>query len=204
MGKGAMLLRTSYGDRTSPILRGAWVLDKLMGTPPAPPPPGVNTDISTPEGQKPKTLRARLEKHRANQSCNQCHGVIDPIGLALDNFDAIGRWRDFDTVAQEDIDPATTLATGVKIRGVDELRGQLLARPDLFVLSLTRKLMIYAIGRELDPQDMPQLRGVIRDAKPQDYRFSSLVMGIVNSTAFRQQALPPVAPVQTTVAAAKP
>lgn len=205
MGKGAVLLRTSYGDRTSPILRGAWVLDKLMGTPPAPPPPGVNTDISTPEGQKPKTLRARLEKHRANQSCNQCHGVIDPIGLALDNFDAIGRWRDFDTVAQENIDPATTLASGVKIKGVDELRAQLLARPELFVLSLTRKLMIYAIGRELDPQDMPQLRGIIRGAQAEDYRFSALVTGIVNSSAFRMQALPQAAPpVQTQVAAAKP
>jgi hypothetical protein len=205
MGKGGVLLRTSYGDRTSPILRGAWVLDKLMGTPPAPPPPGVNTDISTPEGQKPKTLRARLEKHRANQSCNQCHGVIDPIGLALDNFDAIGRWRDFDTVAQENIDPATTLASGVKIKGVDELRAQLLRRPELFVLSLTRKLMIYGIGRELDPQDIPQLRAIIRNAQSQDYRFSALVLGVVNSTAFRMQALPQAAPpVQTKVAAAKP
>ncbi len=188
LGKGAVLLRTSYGDRTSPILRGAWVLDKLMGTPPAPPPPGVNTDISTPEGQKPKTLRARLEIHRKTQSCNQCHGVIDPIGLSLDSFDAIGRWRDFDTVAQEAIDPATILATGTAINGVDGLRQELLGRPEMFVLSLTRKLMIYATGRELDPQDIPQLRAVIRDAQPQDYRFSALVLGIVNSNAFRLQA----------------
>ena len=165
----------------------------------------MNTDISTPAGQKPKTLRARLEKHRANQSCNQCHGVIDPIGLSLDNFDAIGRWRDFDVVAQEDIDPNTTLASGVKIKGVDELRGELLRRPELFVLSLTRKLMTYAIGRELDPTDMPQLRAIIRNAQPQDYRFSALVLGIVNSTAFRMQALPQAAPpVQSKVAAAKP
>ena len=96
LGKGAVLLRTSYGDRTSPVLRGAWVMDKLMGTPPTPPPPDVDTDLSTPKGEKPKTLRARLEQHRSKPSCNQCHGVIDPIGLALANYDAIGRWRDID------------------------------------------------------------------------------------------------------------
>ena len=96
LGKGAVLLRTSYGDRTSPVLRGAWVLDKLMGTPPTPPPPDVDTDLSQPKGEPPKTLRARLEQHRSKPGCNQCHGVIDPIGLALENFDAIGRWRDVD------------------------------------------------------------------------------------------------------------
>jgi hypothetical protein len=190
LGKGAMLLRTSYGDRTSPILRGAWVLDKLMGTPPAPPPPGVNTDISTPAGQKPKTLRARLEKHRANQACNQCHGVIDPIGLSLDSFDAIGRWRDFDTVAQENIDPDTILANGVRASGVDGLRTEIMRQPEKFVLSMTRKLAVYAIGRELDPQDLPQVRRIIRDAKSQDYRFESLVQGIVASPAFRLQGRP--------------
>ena len=190
LGKGAMLLRTSYGDRTSPILRGAWVLDKLMGTPPAPPPPGVNTYISTPAGQKPKTLRARLEKHRANQSCNQCHGVIDPIGLALDSFDAIGRWRDFDVVAQENIDPDTVLANGTKASGVNGLREEIMRRPEKFVLSMTRKLAIYAIGRELDPQDLPTVRTVIRNAQTQDYSFASLVQGIVASPAFRLQARP--------------
>jgi mono/diheme cytochrome c family protein len=204
LGKGAMLLRTSYGDRTSPILRGAWVLDKLMGTPPAPPPPGVNTDISTPVGQKPKTLRARLEKHRANQSCRQCHGVIDPIGLSLDSFDAIGRWRDFDTVAQENIDPDTVLANGVRANGVNGLREEIMRQPEKFVLSMTRKLAIYAIGRELDPQDMPTVRGIIRTAKAQDYTFASLVQGIVASPAFRLQARPKEdVPVQTKVAAAQ-
>ncbi|MEN9704717.1 MAG: hypothetical protein RLZZ393_596, partial [Pseudomonadota bacterium] len=204
LGKGAMLLRTSYGDRTSPILRGAWVLDKLMGTPPAPPPPGVNTDISTKEGEKPKTLRARLEKHRANQACNQCHGVIDPIGLSLDSFDAIGRWRDFDVVARENIDPDTVLANGVRASGVDGLRAEILRLPEKFVLSMTRKLAVYAVGRELDPQDLPQVRSIIRTAKAEDYRFASLVQGIVASPAFRLQgrakedALP-----QSTVAATR-
>ncbi|MFM1886293.1 MAG: hypothetical protein RL026_1450 [Pseudomonadota bacterium] len=187
LGKGAMLLRTSYGDRTSPILRGAWVLDKLMGTPPAPPPPGVNTDLSTPVGQKPKTLRARLEVHRKTQACNQCHGVIDPIGLALDSFDAIGRWRSIDTVAQEVIDADTVLANGVAVKGVDGLRAEILSQPDKFALALGRKLMVYALGRELDPADMPTLRGILRSAQPEGYRLSSLVLGIVNSPAFLQQ-----------------
>lgn len=191
LGKGAMLLRTSYGDRTSPILRGAWVLDKLMGTPPAPPPPGVNTDISTPAGQKPKTLRARLEIHRKSQACNQCHGVIDPIGLALDNFDAIGRWRDVDAVAQERIDSRTVLASGLPIQGVEGLRAELLAKPDRFALALGRKLMVYALGRELEPADLPTLRGLLREAAREDYRLSALVLGIVNSPAFLRQDGPP-------------
>ena len=112
LGKGAMLLRTSYGNRTSPVLRGAWVMGKLMGTPPTPPPPDVDTDLSKPKGEAPKTLRARLESHRSKPGCRQCHGVIDPIGLALENFDAIGRWRDVDTEAKAPIDASTVLPTG--------------------------------------------------------------------------------------------
>ena len=114
LGKGAVLLRTSYGDRTSPVLRGAWVLDKLMGTPPTPPPPNVETDLSTPAGEKPKTVRARLELHRKDATCNGCHGVIDPYGLALENFSVTGQWRDFDREAGEPIDAATTLPGGTR------------------------------------------------------------------------------------------
>ena len=109
LGKGAVLLRTSYGDRTSPVLRGAWVLDKLMGTPPTPPPPDVETDLATPPGEQPKTLRARLEQHRANPTCKACHGVIDPYGLALENFTVTGQWRDFDGEADAPIDARTEL-----------------------------------------------------------------------------------------------
>ena len=112
LGKGAMLLRTSYGNRTSPVLRGAWVMGKLMGTPPTPPPPDVDTDLSHPKGETPKTLRARLESHRAKPGCRQCHDVIDPIGLALENFDAIGRWRDSDEEAKAPIDAKTVLPNG--------------------------------------------------------------------------------------------
>ena len=122
LGKGAALLRTSYGDRTSPVLRGAWVLDKLMGTPPTPPPPNVETDLTTPAGERPKTIRARLEQHRADQICNACHGVIDPYGLALENFTVTGQWREFDDAAGEPIDAATVLPGGVAIKGPVELK----------------------------------------------------------------------------------
>jgi mono/diheme cytochrome c family protein len=187
LGKGAMLLRTSYGDRTSPVLRGAWVMDKLMGTPPTPPPPDVETDLSQVKGEVPKTLRARLESHRSKPGCNQCHGVIDPIGLAMENFDAIGRWRDIDTEAKAPIDAKTVLPNGQRVDGPSELRRAIFGGRDLFVRSLTEKLMMYAVGRELEHFDLPQVRGVVRRAAAQDYRLSAIVMGIVSSEAFRMQ-----------------
>jgi mono/diheme cytochrome c family protein len=190
LGKGAVLLRTSYGDRTSPVLRGAWVLEKLMGTPPAPPPPNVVTDLSTPEGERPKTIRARLEQHRVDQSCNGCHGVIDPYGLALENFTATGQWRAIDAAADAPIDASTALPGGAAVDGPVELRRALLARSDQFVQALTEKLMMYALGRELEYHDMPQVRAVVDAAAKEDYRLSAIVTGIVNSDAFRMQALP--------------
>ena len=190
LGKGAVLLRTSYGDRTSPVLRGAWVLDKLMGTPPTPPPPNVETDLSNPPGEKPKTVRARLEQHREDPNCKACHGVIDPYGLALETFSATGEWREFDRVAEEQIDAATVLPGGEAINGPIELRQALLRRPDQFVQALTVKLMMYALGRELEYFDMPQVRAIVSAAEDDDYRFAGVVAGIVNSDAFRMQALP--------------
>jgi hypothetical protein len=190
LGKGAVLLRTSYGDRTSPVLRGAWVLEKLMGTPPAPPPPNVETDLSTPEGERPTTVRARLEQHRVDQSCNGCHGVIDPYGLALENFTVLGQWREIDREADAPIDASAVLPGGVAVSGPVELRRALLRRPDQFVQALTQKLMMYALGRELEYHDMPQVRAVVRAAARQNYRLSAIVAGIVNSDAFRTQALP--------------
>jgi hypothetical protein len=188
MGKGAVLLRTSYGDRTSPVLRGAWVMGKLMGTPPTPPPPDVDTDLSTPKGELPKTVRARLERHRTKPGCNQCHGVIDPIGLALENFDAIGRWRDADQEAHAPIDASTVLPNGRAVNGPAQLREALFGGRDLFVRAFTEKLMMYALGRELKSFDMPQVRTVVRRAAAQDYRLSAIVSGIVSSDAFRMQA----------------
>lgn len=188
LGKGAMLLRTSYGNRTSPVLRGAWVMGKLMGTPPTPPPPDVDTDLSTPRGEAPKTLRARLESHRAKPGCRQCHDVIDPIGLALENFDAIGRWRDEDAEANAPIDARTVLPDGRQVEGPAQLRQALFGGRDLFVRALAEKLMMYAVGRKLEYYDMPQVRAIVRRAAAQDYRLSAIVSGIVTSDAFRMQA----------------
>jgi hypothetical protein len=189
LGKGAVLLKTSYGDRTSPVLRGAWILDKLMGTPPTPPPPDVDTDLSQPKGAPPKTLRARLESHRSKPGCNQCHGVIDPIGLALENYDAIGRWRDRDAEANAPIDAKTVLPNGRPVDGPTELREALFGGRDLFIRAFTEKLMMYAVGRELEYFDMPQVRAVVRRSASQDYRLSAIVSGIVASEAFRMQGL---------------
>jgi mono/diheme cytochrome c family protein len=188
MGKGAMLLRTSYGNRTSPVLRGAWVMGKLMGTPPTPPPPDVDSDLSQQKGEAPKTLRARLESHRSKPGCRQCHGVIDPIGLALENYDAIGRWRTVDSEANAPIDASTVLPDGQAVDGPAQLRQALFNGRDLFVRAFSEKLMMYALGRELRAYDMPQIRAVVRRAAPQDYRLSAIVSGIVTSDAFRMQA----------------
>jgi hypothetical protein len=190
LGKGAVLLRTSYGDRTSPVLRGAWVLDKLMGTPPTPPPPNVVVDLTQKAGEKPKTLRARLERHRTDAICKGCHGVIDPYGLALENFTVTGQWRDVDREAREPIDAQTTLVTGATVNGPVELRNALLARPDQFVQALTEKLMMYALGRKLAYHDMTQVRAIVRAAAKSDYAFAALVHGVVQSDAFREQAPP--------------
>jgi hypothetical protein len=188
LGKSAVLLRTSYGDRTSPVLRGAWVLEKLMGTPATPPPPGVETNLTPKDGAAPTTLRARLELHRQAKSCNQCHGVIDPIGLAMENFDVTGafRTRDFGLP----VDASTVLPSGVAINGVSQLRESLLARPSQFVQTLTEKLLMYSMGREVGPSDMPQVRQIVRDVTPGNYRFFDIVMGIVRSDAFRMQGPP--------------
>jgi hypothetical protein len=188
LGKAAVLMRTSYADRTSPVLRGAWVLDKLMGTPPTPPPPDTATDLSQKAGEQPKTVRARLELHRDKASCKMCHGVIDPTGLALENFDAIGAWRTVDAQAKAGIDASTVLPNGVAINGVVEFRAQLVDRPQTFVTALTERLMMYAINRKLEYFDMPQVRSIVRAAAKENYKLSSIVLGIVNSDAFRKQA----------------
>ena len=187
LGKGAMLLRTSYGDRTSPVLRGAWVLDKLNGTPPTPPPPDTATDLSQKAGEAPKTVRARLEQHRAKASCRMCHGVIDPTGLALENFDAIGQWRTQDAQAQAPIDASTILPNGIQINGVVELRAQLADHPETFARTVTERMMMYGINRQLEYFDMPQIRAIVRGAAKDNYKLSSLVLGIVNSDSFRRQ-----------------
>jgi hypothetical protein len=189
LGKAAVQLRTSYGDRTSPVLRGAWVLDKLMGTPPTPPPPDTATDLSQKAGETPKTVRARLEQHRDKASCRMCHGVIDPTGLALENFDAIGQWRTMDSQANVAIDANTVLPTGVAINGVVDLRSQLVARPEVFARTVTERLLMYAVNRQLEYFDMPQVRAIVRSAAKENYKLSSIILGILTSDAFRKQGV---------------
>ena len=187
LGKGATLLRTSYGDRTSPVLRGAWVLDRIMGTPPAPPPPNVEVDLSIREGDIPTTVRARLEEHRENPTCMACHGLIDPPGLALENFDVTGRWRDIDPLANATIDASTVLTSGKKLSGPVELRNHLLSREDQLPTTITKRLMMYALNREIEYFDMPQVRKIVRAAADKNYTFASIITEIVNNEAFRQQ-----------------
>ena len=190
LGKGAVLMRTSYADRTSPVLRGAWVLERIFGSPPTPPPPNVNTDLSQKANEKPTTIRARLEQHRNVKSCNQCHGVIDPIGLALENFDTIGQYRTTDAQANAPIDAKTVLSNGVPIEGPVQLREQILRKPEQFIEAFTEKLMMYGLSRELEYGDMPQVRAIVAKAKNDDYRFAALIDGIVASDAFRLQSQP--------------
>jgi len=187
LGKGATLLRTSYGDRTSPVLRGAWVLDRIMGTPPAPPPPNVEVDLSLREGEKPTTLRARLEEHRQNPNCMSCHGIIDPPGLALANFTEIGTWREEDAQAGEPIDSSTVLTSGLEIDGPIELRDFLLSRTDQLPMTITKKLMMYALNREIEYFDMPFVRQIVREASDENYTFASIITEIVNHDVFRMQ-----------------
>ena len=202
LGKGAVLMMTAYPNRTSPVLRGAWILDRLLGTPPADPPLDVPSLPENRRGQPAKSLRARLEQHRANPTCFACHGVMDPLGLALENFNAVGQYRanDPDTLAL--IDTGGQLPDGTPVKGPDDLRRQLVERPDhQFVQALTENLMTYALGRALDYRDMPTVRRIVRQAAADNYRFKSIVMGVVTSDAFRKReagATPDPAPTTKT------
>jgi hypothetical protein len=203
LGKGAVLIKTSYPDRTSPVLRGAWILDKIVGTPPTPPPPGVETDLSQRNGDAPRTVRARLEQHRENATCRQCHGVIDPMGLALENFDAVGQYRTTDRMAANaPIDASSVLPSGQPINGPAELREHLAGHPEKFALAFTEKLMMYAVNRELEYFDVPQVRAVVRNAAKENYTLPSIVQGIVGSDAFLKQGPPPAPRAAGTKAAA--
>jgi hypothetical protein len=163
------------------------VLDRIMGTPPSPPPPNVVTDLSVHEGEIPTTVRARLEQHRENPTCQGCHGLIDPPGLALENFDVTGRWRERDNQANAPIDATTVLSSGIALNGPVELRDHLLSREDQLPTTITRRLMMYALNREIEYFDMPQVREIVRESAQDNYTFASIITGIVNSDAFRMQ-----------------
>jgi cytochrome c551/c552 len=190
LGHGSVLTLTSISDRTSPVMRGKWVMEVLLGSPPPPPPPNVPTLDQTKAEQSGKLLsvRQRMEEHRKNPACNSCHRMIDPIGLALENFDATGKWRIRD--GESAVDASGDLYDGTKLDGPEGLRDALLKQQDAVLLSFTESLMTYALGRRIEPRDMPAVRKIIRDAAKQDYRMSAFVQGVVDSPAFKMSAAP--------------
>jgi hypothetical protein len=187
LGKGALLMSTSYGNRTSPVLRGQFVLDNIMGTPPSSPPPVVPALPEAELGKKVLSVRQRLEAHRANKTCFACHAVIDPAGFALENYDVTGAWRAKDLDAGVAIDSGGTLTNGTKVDSPAALRKALVAQSDQFVQALTERLMTFALGRSLRYQDMPSVRAIVHTAATQGDSFESLIRGVVNSPAFRMK-----------------
>ncbi len=185
LGQGSILTVTSESNRTSPVKRGKWVLENLIGTPAPSPPPNVPALTENPEsGKGATTLRARMELHRKNPVCASCHSFLDPMGFALENFDATGAWRTMEPGGP--VNAAGQLADGTQVTGPVELRAALLRRPETFVNTFTSKLLIYALGRGLETQDNAVVRTVTRGAAP-DYRFDDIVLGIVNSVPFRMR-----------------
>jgi uncharacterized protein DUF1592/uncharacterized protein DUF1588/uncharacterized protein DUF1585/uncharacterized protein DUF1587/uncharacterized protein DUF1595/cytochrome c len=189
LGQGSFLMVTSSPNRTSPVTRGAWILENLLGSPPPSPPPNVPPLPENTNGQGvttvPTSVRERMIAHRANQPCKGCHQIMDPIGLALENFDGVGRWRNADSGTK--IDASGQLVDGTPIDGVETLRSALLSRPDAFVQTMTEKLLMYAVGRASRYYDMPAIRTITHEASRNNYKFSSLVLGIVNSDAFQMR-----------------
>ena len=195
LGQGSVLLLTSIADRTSPVLRGKWIMEVLLGSPPPPPPPNVPLLEETKAVDAGRTLstRERMEEHRKNPACTSCHKVIDPLGLALENFDVTGVWRIKDNGVM--VDPVGDLYDGTRLDGPIALRNALLTHQDLIMLSFTESLMTYALGRRVEYYDMPAVRQIARDAKAKNYRFSAFLSGVANSSAFRMGR---VAPAETT------
>jgi hypothetical protein len=187
LGKGAILMGTSYANRTAPVLRGAWVLEVITGTPPHAPPPAIPALKENVPGAQPLTIRQRMEMHRSQPSCNACHGIMDPIGMSLENFDAMGKWQNKDAETGTLIDTAGKMADGTAVNGPDDLRKALAARPDQFVQTLTVNLMTYALGRTVEYFDMPVVRQIVRNADHNGDRFTQIVMGIVGSPEFQMQ-----------------
>jgi hypothetical protein len=185
LGQGSILTLTSNGDRTSPVMRGKWIMEVLLGSPPPPPPPNVPAleDTKPVAGAKFLSVRERMEEHRKNPACNSCHRVIDPLGLALENFDVTGAWRIKDN--EVPVDSTGDLYDGTKMAGPAGLRAALLKHKDAFLLSFTESLLTYGVGRRVEYYDMPAIRTIIRDAARNDNRFSSFVLGVVKSPAFQ-------------------
>ena len=186
LGQGSILTVTAYATRTSPVLRGKWVLENILGAPPPPPPPNV-PPLEDTKTEQALSMRERMVHHRANPVCASCHAMMDPIGLSLENFDAIGRWRTR-TDGFAPLDVSGSLPGGITFEGVGGLKEALLSRPELFVTTLTEKLLAYALGRAVEHYDAPAVRRIMRKAEQHDYRFSSLILGIVRSTPFQMRS----------------
>jgi mono/diheme cytochrome c family protein len=185
LGQGSILTVTSYPNRTSPVLRGKYILENILGTPPSPPPPNIDTTLENKQGEPPKSVRALLEEHRRNPTCAACHRVMDPLGFALENFDGIGEYRVKEVTGK--VDPSGQLGDGTVIDGPVALRNAILKRPEMFVRTFTEKLMTYGLGRGVEFHDRPMVRAIARDTQPQGYKFSSVVIGIVKSLPFQQK-----------------
>jgi hypothetical protein len=192
LGQGSVLVLTSVADRTSPVMRGKWMMEVLLGSPPPPPPPNVPALEATNAslGGKLLSTRERMEEHRKNPACASCHKVIDPLGLALDNFDVTGKWRIKDN--EVPVDTNGVMYDGTPIDGPASLRAALLKHQDVFLQTFTENLMTYALGRRVEYYDMPTVRAIVKQAGAADDHFSSFVLGIVNSAAFQQRASEPV------------
>ena len=189
LAQGALLSTTSYPDRTSPVLRGKFLLNNIFGLQTPPPPPGVDTNLAPVKpGGAPQTIRERLSEHRTNPTCSSCHGVIDPLGFALENFDVIGGWRTVDE-AGKPVDAAGTTMSGANVQGLSGLRALLLERREQFPRTVTEKLLAYALGRRVESYDRPAVRSIVRAAEAQDFRWSALISGIVKSPAFQMRRL---------------
>ena len=186
LGQGSILTVTSHPTRTSPVKRGKWILEQILGSPPPPPPPNVPELKEKQSAGRVLTMRERMIEHRANPYCSGCHSMMDPVGFALENFDAIGRYRAADENLTP-VDASGALPDGTKFSNVTEFRAALAKHPERFLLTLTEKLMTYALGRGMEPYDMPAVRKVVRNASANNYRFSSLVLGIVRSSPFQMR-----------------
>jgi len=189
LAQGALMATTSYPDRTSPVLRGKWLLNNIFGLPIPAPPPGVDTNLDNKPGSANLAIRERLSQHRVNPTCSSCHSVIDPLGFALENFDVIGGWRTNDEKGNP-VDASGTTVSGAKVEGLAGLRALLLAQPDQFPRTVTEKLMTYALGRMLQYYDRPPVRKIVRDAAASNYRWSSIIVGIVKSPTFLMRTAP--------------
>jgi hypothetical protein len=185
LGKASVLSVASYPHRTSPTIRGKWLLENILAAPVPPPPPDVNTNLEGDQSLKPTSVREMLEAHRKNPVCASCHALMDPMGFSLENFDAIGQWRTTD--AGTAINASGVLLDGTHVEGPAALRRALVAQKEQFVKSVTEKLLMYAVGRQMEYYDAPAIRAIVRAAAPDDYRWSSTILGIVKSAPFQMR-----------------